>query len=118
MSVRTVAGGARGRAAAPNSVSAGEARSARAKDDLVLLSGTGSPVAGRARFALATSGDRRVQAWVEQDLAADQPEVRLAAGTELAAMGVAARGAFLLADEDPGVRMRAACTIVMAARGR
>jgi HEAT repeat protein len=95
-----------------------ETRSARVKDDLVLLSGTGSPVAGRARFALAASGDRRVQAWVEQDLAADQPEVRLAAGTELAAMGVAARGAFLLADEDPGVRMRAACTIVMAVRGR
>lgn len=84
--------------------------------NLEALAAPGSSVARRARFALATSGDRRVQAWVEQDLAADRPEVRLAAATELAAMGRAGRAAPLLADGDGRVRVRAACTMILAVR--
>jgi HEAT repeat protein len=80
------------------------------------LAQPGSPVSGRARFALAAAGDRRVQAWLEQDLAADAPESRLFAAAALATLGVAARGAPLLGDPDASVRMRAACTIVAAAR--
>lgn len=95
-----------------------ETRDPRVIGELESLAGPGSPVAGRARFALSVAGDRRVQSWIEQDLAADQPEVRLAAATELAAMGVAARGAPLLADANAAVRMRAACTMIMATRLR
>lgn len=73
-------------------------------------------IAQRARFALASLGDRRVQAWVEQDLQAPDPGDRLSAATTLAAMGVAARAAPLLADADPAVRMKAACTILVGAR--
>jgi HEAT repeat protein len=95
-----------------------ETKDAHAVEELESLAREGSAVAGRARFALAMSGDRRVQGWIEQDLVADPPELRLAAATELAAMGVAARGAPLLADGDARVRVRAACTMMMAARGR
>jgi hypothetical protein len=76
----------------------------------------GSPLAPRARFALASAGDRRVQAWIEGDLTAPAPEDRLGAATSLASLGVAARAAPLLADSDAAVRVRAACTLVMAAR--
>jgi HEAT repeat protein len=93
-----------------------EGKDARAIDQLERFSQPGSPVAQAARLALANAGDRRVQLWIEQDLAAEAPERRLAAATALAAMGVAARAAGLLADADPRVRMRAACTILVAAR--
>ena len=91
-------------------------KDASAIDPLERFSQPGSPVAEPARLALAIAGDRRVQLWIEQDLAAEEPERRLAAATALAAMGVAARAAGLLADADPRVRMRAACTILIAAR--
>jgi HEAT repeat protein len=78
----------------------------------------GSPVGMRARFALASLHDRRVQAWIEQDLASERAFDRLSAATALAELGVAARAAPLLADVDAGVRVRAACTILMAARAR
>ena len=94
----------------------GETKDARVIDELEALARPGSPVAERARFALALSGDRRIQAWIEQDLGADRPELRLAAATELAALGRAGRGAPLLADGDAGVRLRAACTMIAAAR--
>lgn len=80
------------------------------------LARPGERWSARARLALATVGDRRVQSWIEQDLGARAPEDRLAAATALSALGLAARGAPLLADEDPSVRARAACTLVMAAR--
>jgi HEAT repeat protein len=96
----------------------GENKDARVVEELESLARPGSPVAARARFALAFSGDRRVQEWVEQDLGADRPEVRLAAMTELAAMGRAGRSAPLLADGDAAVRLRAACTMIAAARRR
>jgi hypothetical protein len=90
----------------------------RRLSELESLARPGSPVAERARFALAASGDRRVQSWVEEDLTAAHAEQRLAAVGALAAMGVAGRGAPLLADGDASVRVRAACTILMAARRR
>ncbi len=74
------------------------------------------PLASRARMALAHAGDLRVQAWLEQDLAAKDPHARLAAADALAALGRSARGAPLLADEDASVRTRAACTLMVAAR--
>jgi HEAT repeat protein len=84
--------------------------------ELEALARPGSRVGARARFALAAIGDRRVQAWIEQDLASSVPEDRLGAATALATMGVAARAAALLADADSSVRLRAACTMLMAAR--
>lgn len=87
-----------------------------AMEELEGLARPGQRLGSRARLALAFAGDRRAQAWLETDLEASSPAERLAAVTGLAALGVAARGAPLLADEDPSVRDRAACTIVMASR--
>lgn len=70
----------------------------------------------RARASLARAGDLHVQAWIEKDLADEDASVRLGAVNALAALGRPARGAPLLADADPRVRTRAACTIVVAAR--
>ncbi len=83
---------------------------------LEALASPGSPVAVRARFALAELGDPRIQAWIEPHLASAHADDRLSAVTSLAALGVSARGAPVLADADPHVRVRAACTILMAAR--
>jgi hypothetical protein len=85
---------------------------------LETLAQPGSPVASQARFALAGAGDRRIQGWIEQDLAAARPESRLLAANALTTLGLAARAAPLLADSDASVRMRAACTIVAGARFR
>jgi HEAT repeat protein len=82
------------------------------------LAQPGSPVSARARFALAVAGDRRIQAWLEQDLGAEAPDERLAAAVALAALGVPSRAAPLLADASSAVRDRAACAIVMASRIR
>jgi hypothetical protein len=73
-------------------------------------------LASRARLALANGGDLRIQAWIEQDLASDAPERRVMAASALAALGRSARAAPLLADQDPSVRTRAACTMMVAAR--
>ena len=109
--------GALARLAASGGASGGPGgRTADAVAALEALAQPGSPVAPRARFALAGAGDRRVQAWIEGDLAARAPEDRLGAATSLATLGVPARAAPLLADADAGVRVRAACTIVMGAR--
>lgn len=93
-----------------------EAGQAAAVESLLALASPASPVAARARYALAVIGDRRVQAWVEQDLQAPEAGDRLAAATTLATMGVPARAAPLLADADASVRVRAACTILVGAR--
>jgi hypothetical protein len=53
---------------------------------------------------------------VERDLASPEPSARLGAAQALAALGRPARAAPLLADADPGVRARAACTILVGAR--
>ncbi|WP_394823386.1 HEAT repeat domain-containing protein [Pendulispora albinea] len=71
---------------------------------------------GRARSALAMVGHVRVQAWIERDLQSPDPSMRLSAAAALGALGRAARGAPLLADADPEVRTRAACTLIMASR--
>jgi hypothetical protein len=73
-------------------------------------------LAGRARYALASAGDLRIQAWIEQDLGAPGAERRLGAAAALAALGRSARAAPLLADGDASVRTRAACTLMVAAR--
>jgi HEAT repeat protein len=75
-----------------------------------------SPVGARARLALASLGDRRVQAWIENDLRSASAPDRLSAATALAALGLAGRAAPLLADPDASVRLRCACTVLMAAR--
>jgi hypothetical protein len=73
-------------------------------------------LASRAQLALASIGDVRIQAWIEQGLTSNDPSVRLSALDALAVLGRAARGAPLLADADPAVRTQAACTLLMAAR--
>jgi hypothetical protein len=93
-------------------------KGATAVAKLEALAQPGSPVASLARFALASDGDRRVQAWLEQDLAAALPEDRLSAATALAALRVEGRAAPLLADAEPRVRLRAACTILVAGRAK
>jgi hypothetical protein len=97
------------------------ARLAEAKDSVAVsklepLAQPGSVVAVRARFALAAAGDRRVQAWIESGLASADENERLAAATALGSLGSPARAAPLLADAEPRVRVRVACTILMAAR--
>ena len=72
--------------------------------------------AARARLALAQAGDLRIQAWIEQDLAAAEPNRRLGAASALAALGRPARAVMLLADPDASVRTRAACTMLVASR--
>jgi hypothetical protein len=88
----------------------------RAVVDLETLGSPGSPVADRARLASAMAGDRRVQSWIEERLASGGDDDRLAAAVALAALGVEARAAPLLADPIARVRARASCVILMAAR--
>ena len=88
---------------------------------IAALEAFGSPkteikLASRARLALAAAGDLRIQAWIEQDLASDDPSQRLLAASALSSLGRAARGAPLLVDKDPRVRTRAACTMLAARR--
>lgn len=78
--------------------------------------GRARELASQARYALASAGHLRIQAWIEQDLAASDPTRRAQAAAALAAMGRSARAAPLLADPDPAVRTRAACTMIVAAR--
>ena len=76
----------------------------------------GSTVSVRARLALASAGDRAVQSWLEQDMKSERAADRLAAASGLASLNLAGRAVPLLADVDPGVRLRVACTILVAAR--
>jgi len=87
-----------------------------ARDALESLAQPGSQVGPQARFALGSLGDRRIQAWLEQDLASGVAPDRLGAATALAGLGVSARAATLLDDDDASVRDRAACTLLMADR--
>jgi len=91
---------------------------AAAQRDLEAIAGQEAygTVASRARFELASAGDLRIQAWIERDLASPDAETRLSAADALAALGRAARGAPLLADDDARVRTHAACTLLVAAR--
>jgi hypothetical protein len=91
---------------------------AQARTDLVTLAQPGSRVRAGARLALAEVGDRRVQAWLEQNLGAPAAEDRLEAAVALAALGVPSRAAPLLADADASVRTQVACTILVASRPR
>ncbi len=78
--------------------------------------GQRGPVGQRARLALAQAGDRRIQAWIEQDLSSPAPSARLLAANALVSLDRAARAAPLLGDADVRVRTRAACTILQAVR--
>jgi hypothetical protein len=74
------------------------------------------PLASEARLALARAGDARIQGWIEEDLAAKDARVRLAAVDALVALGRGSRGAPVLADPDVSVRTRGACALLLAAR--
>lgn len=90
---------------------------AEAVQNLETISGQNyGALSSRARFALATAGDLRIQAWIEADLLATDAPTRLSALGSLAALGRSARGALLLADPDPSVRASAACTLLSAPR--
>jgi hypothetical protein len=99
-----------------NQRAAVDAGSGDAAEALEMLAQPGSDVGPEARFALAGAHDKRVQAWLEQDLASTSVPDRLGAATALADLGVAARAAPLLDDDDASVRDRAACTLIMADR--
>lgn len=66
----------------------------------------------RARGVLSATGHVAVQAWVEEDLTSPDPSLRLEALQDLVALRRGARGAGLLADDDPSVRLRAACALL------
>ncbi len=70
--------------------------------------------ASRAALALSIAGDARIQAWIEADLASPDATTRFGAVTALAALGRAGRAAPVLADADPSLRTRAACTLLAA----
>ena len=72
------------------------------------------PLGQRARLALADAGKVEIQAWIEKDLTSEEASSRLGAVQALSALHRAARGAPILADEDPRVRTRAACVILGA----
>lgn len=78
------------------------------KDDLRLAS--------RARQVLAGAGDVRVQAWIEEDLHAEDGAVRLSAVGALISLSRGSRAAPVLADPDVSVRTRGACALLVAAR--
>lgn len=99
----------------------------KAKRELYAIAGYGVKGSGgadlraidraeRARYALATAGELRVQAWLEEDLSSADPQRKTASAVALAALGRPARAAPLLADPDPSVRTRVACTMMMATR--
>lgn len=103
------------------------ADNARAVAELLAIAGQGRRAgppadarmgghAARARQILADAKDLRVQAWVEEDLTAEDPTTRASAAGSLALLGRPARAAPLLTDADPSVRTRAACAIVAGAR--
>lgn len=75
-------------------------------------------LSARAKLALASAGDARIQAWIEEDLTSKNPMIRLGAVTALSTMGKAARGAVVMSDEDPSIRTRAACMIAASVRIR
>lgn len=105
-----------------------EADRDHAKSELLAIAGqdaaTGASTNGarletnavRARHVLAAAGELRVQAWIERDLASTDVQRKTSAAGSLAALGRAGRAAPLLADPDPTIRTRVACTILTAAR--
>jgi hypothetical protein len=74
----------------------------------------GPTVTSAARLALAQAGDLRIQAWLEEDLAAPSIERRIQAASALGALGRPARAVMLLADPDASIRTRVACAILSA----
>lgn len=69
-----------------------------------------------ARTALAQAGDRRVVTLLEQDISAPEPGVRAWAAAQLASMKEWPSAAPALADDDPSVRTRSACSILSVRR--
>jgi hypothetical protein len=92
------------------------ARDRAARSEMEAMAASGSPQAMRARYALAMTGDRAVEVWIERDLSAAACDDRLDAAVALGSLGVPARAAPLLADASARVRARAACTILAASR--
>lgn len=91
---------------------------AAAKADLLAFTAQKADraLALRARYALASAGEVQIQAWIEADLGAPDAATKLAAATDLAALGRPARAVMLLGDPDAHVRTRAACIILTATR--
>lgn len=94
------------------------AEALKALEELAAPEDASSLRASRARLLVAEAGDRRVQAWIEADLRSADVDARLGAAEALAALGRPSRAAPLLADDDPSVRTRVACTILLAAKLR
>ena len=95
---------------------AGEPGATAKLEALAAPSEVRSHSSARARLALASIGDRAVQSWLEKDMTSRSAAERLVAVSGLASLHLVGRAAPLLADVDPQVRVRAACTILVAAR--
>jgi hypothetical protein len=77
---------------------------------LWVLAGSQQAGARGARVALASLGERKVQAWLEADLASGPDDARLAAVRALGALGRSSRALPLLTD--PQLRVAAACAML------
>lgn len=71
-----------------------------------------------ARYALATMGDRSIQAWIEKDLSDPSAQTRRSATSALIVLDAPERAAPVLADPDPLVRADLACRLILASRRR
>lgn len=89
---------------------------ARALEALGTIAATEGPQRNAARSGLARARDRRVVQLLTEDTRAAEPGVRAWAAAELASMKEFPPAAQPLADEDPSVRTRVACSILAMPR--
>lgn len=88
-----------------------------AKKSLLSVAGNNhGRITGQAELVLAERGDRAIQSWIEKELVEGDKERRLQAVRSLEALGVVARAAPLLLDQDATFRLRAACLIAASSR--
>jgi HEAT repeat protein len=73
--------------------------------------------ARQARISLAGAGDPQAAPFLERDLASSGPTSRAQAALALFRMGRAEKMAPALADPDPSVRMRVACSVAGGTSG-
>ena len=90
------------------------AHSAAAMNALRAIAKKPIPAASEARAALAAAGDKSVVPELVAEAQSGAPWSRGRAAVALFRLGEPARAALTLADQDPGVRIAAACSIVAA----
>lgn len=86
---------------------------AKAKKELLSLAKGKTDAAFPARLALARAGEREAAALLKQDLGSKSSSVRQQAAIALAGLDDYSTAATALADENPSVRTRVACSILL-----